>query len=144
VRLPVTAAILPIALAVTLGGCSLLGPTPTPTPEGQSSKAACIELRGSVETFTNDLDAIGDLLVNDTPAGAVELTTIAAEFAAAVAAIENDEVREAASAASDKVNTFSEAINAAAADPLTADANDITTSASEIGVAFAAIGEVCD
>ena len=138
-----------LALATVLGGCALLPqsrptPSPTPTPTVSAIDAACDDLEKETTSLGTDLIEANELLATDLAGGAAMIEDIAATFDIAADKVEEEELAELAIEASDEINLFSELINAAVADPTTADVEAITTTGTDIQNTFAAIGDLCD
>ena len=147
-RSPITASAaiaISVALAITLGGCALLPfltPSPTPTPVPVS--AACDALEDEARASSEAIVEGSRLLPTDRTASAETLAAAAVRLEEAVAAVENEEVSELATAASDGVNHLSELVTAFAADPTDTDPDDaLPAAATESNTAFVALAEFC-
>ncbi|WP_353829157.1 hypothetical protein [Agromyces sp. SYSU T0242] len=79
------------------------------------------------------------------PEGAVaRLEDADARFAATVAGVTNPDVQVAAARAADGMHAYVAAVSEIVADPEHADLTALGEQATELGAAFAAVGEYCD
>lgn len=108
-----------------------------------SVSASCDALEGDAVAVNAELSAASDLLSTDPSLGASTLAEAAARFESAAGAVANDEVSELAVATSDRLNAFSELINALAADPANPDEEALTAGSDDLNEAFNELASFC-
>ena len=131
---------------LALTGCSG-SPAPTvvetPAAEGQATAEACTTLQTGLADVSTALADSAAGFTTDPEASATLVSDAAAEFAAVVDGITNEEVKAAAVQASDDITALSEQFEQLAADPEAADADAITAAGDDAKTSIEALQTVC-
>ena len=113
-------------------------------PSGDSVGASCDALEGTAAGVNAQLSVASELLSSDPTTGAGMLAEAATSFETAASAVENEEVGALAAATSDRLNEFSELINALAADPTNPDEAALAAGSADLNAAFSELASFCD
>ena len=134
---------------LALTGCSGGAATPTPvetTPaavEGQSTTDACTVLQeGIMEVSTAISDGLQGA-ATDPEASATAISDATVAFAATVEGIDNAEVKDAATTASEGFTSLSEQFTIATTDPENADTDALTAAQDDVKTSVEALSEIC-
>jgi hypothetical protein len=111
---------------------------------GDSVGASCDALEGTAAGVNAQLSVASELLSSDPTTGAGMLAEAATGFETAASAVENEEVGALAAAMSDRLNEFSELINALAADPANPDEEVLAAGSAALNAAFSELASFCD
>jgi hypothetical protein len=113
-------------------------------PSGDSVGASCDALEGEAAGVSAQLAMASELLSTDPTTGAGMLAEAATRFEKVASAVENEEVGQLAAETSDRLNLFSELINALAADPTHPDDAALTAGSADLNAAFNELASFCD
>jgi hypothetical protein len=109
----------------------------------QTTTEACTILKTGLENVSTELSEAAELLASDPTAAAAGIDDAAENYKTTLATITDDTVRAPATASSDAVTNFSDAVGVLAADFDNADPDALTGPLEAVQVSFAGLNEVC-
>lgn len=126
-------------VAISIGAAVLTGCS----AGGQSKADACSTIQEGLTEVTSNLQTEASKLASDPEAASDGIDALADAFEETAGDVDEAEIKKLAEDASEKVNTFSDAVDDAVNDPENLDQDAFTTATTDVQDSIAALSEAC-
>ena len=128
-----------VLVVVALTGCSAIGSVSSAASKVES----CAAIAGTMSSASSDIAGSVSSMTSDPAAALEKLKAVSTDFHASLEKLKNADVKKAAETADASLTALVEKVDAAVANPASADSTALQAAAATVSDDFVAIGKVC-